>query len=82
MDREEALRRIRDLHREIAYHNKRYYQLDDPEITDAAYDGLMNELAALEEAFPDLASPDSPTGRVGAAPLEKFAPSPHGLPML
>ncbi|HOP35527.1 MAG TPA: NAD-dependent DNA ligase LigA [Syntrophales bacterium] len=82
MDREEALRRIRDLRREIAYHNKRYYQLDDPEITDAAYDGLMKELAALEEAFPDLASPDSPTRRVGAAPLEKFAPSPHGLPML
>jgi len=44
MDREEALRRIRNLRREIAYHNKRYYQLDDPEITDAAYDGLMNEL--------------------------------------
>ena len=82
MDKGKALRKIQDLREEIAHHNRRYYQLDDPEITDDAYDGLMNELAALEKAFPDLITADSPTRRVGAAPLEKFAPFSHGLPML
>lgn len=82
MNREDASRRIEDLRRAIVHHNRRYYQLDDPEISDAEYDGLMNELAALERAFPDLATPDSPTRRVGAAPLDRFPPSLHGAPML
>lgn len=66
----------------IHHHNRRYYQLDDPEISDAQYDALMRELQALEEEFPSLAEPDSPTGRVGAPPLHKFAPVAHLTPML
>jgi DNA ligase (NAD+) len=82
MNREDASRRIEALRRAIVHHNRRYYQLDAPEISDAEYDGLMSELAALERAFPDLATPDSPTRRVGAAPLDKFPPFLHGAPML
>jgi len=70
---------LRDL---IAYHNRRYYQLDDPEISDAAYDLLFTELRQLEARYPELVAPDSPTQRVGAPPLEKFQPFPHPSPML
>ena len=66
----------------IAYHNRRYYQLDDPEITDSEYDQLFRELSDLENSHPELRRPDSPTQRVGAAPLEKFEPSEHLSPML
>ena len=66
----------------IDYHNRRYYQLDAPEISDAEYDGLLRELQALETEFPSLAAPDSPTQRVGAPPLNKFAPVAHLTPML
>jgi DNA ligase (NAD+) len=66
----------------ILYHNRRYYQLDAPEITDANYDGLIRELQALEMEFPLLAAPDSPTQRVGAPPLDKFASVAHLTPML
>ena len=81
-DLETAERRIGELHSLIRYHSHRYYQLDDPEITDAEYDRLMLELLDLEERFPGLASPDSPTRRVGAAPLEKFSAVRHPTPML
>ncbi|MEA3641053.1 MAG: NAD-dependent DNA ligase LigA [Lamprobacter sp.] len=70
------------LRRELAHHNVRYYVLDDPEIPDAEYDRLLRELQALEARYPELITPDSPTQRVGAAPLESFAEVEHRLPML
>ena len=63
-------------------HNYRYYVLDDPVISDAEYDRMMQELKQLEENYPHLASPDSPTARVGAPPLEKFHTAAHTVPML
>ena len=82
MNREEARSRVEELTAIILHHNRRYYQLDAPEISDAEYDGLMRELQALEIQYPDLASPDSPTRRVGAPPLEKFRAVTHLTPML
>ena len=67
-----AKERIRELRTQIEHHNYRYHVLDDPEISDAAYDRLFDELKSLEEAHPELASPDSPTQRIGAAPSERF----------
>ena len=60
----------------------RYYTLDDPSIPDSEYDRLFRELQALEAAHPELQSPDSPTQRVGGAPLAAFAPVRHAVPML
>ena len=77
-----AAHRSEELRSLIAYHNRRYYQLDDPEISDAAYDLLFAELRQLEERYPELTTPDSPTQRVGAAPLDKFQPFLHPSPML
>jgi DNA ligase (NAD+) len=74
--------RAAELRRRIEHHNHRYYVLDDPEISDADYDALLNELRDLEAAHPELRTPDSPTQRVGAAPLAKFAPARHLQPML
>lgn len=82
MDRAETITRIDALREEIAYHNRRYYQFDDPEISDAEYDRLMQELVALEASVPGLDLSDSPTQRVGAAPLEKFGTLTHATPML
>jgi DNA ligase (NAD+) len=82
MDRDAVTGRMRALETAILHHNRRYYQLDAPEITDTQYDALMRELQALEAEFPSLAAPDSPTQRVGAPPLEKFAPVAHLTPML
>ena len=76
------MKRIEDLRRLINYHNRRYYQLDDPEISDVEYDRLMKELFELEQRFPDMDVSDSPTQRVGAAPLEKFSTISHLTPML
>lgn len=79
----EAIRkRVEALREEIEYHNFRYYVLDQPEISDAQYDRLMRELEKLEEAYPELRSPNSPTQRVGAPPLESFEIVRHTLPML
>ena len=75
-------KRIGELRGLIEYHNRRYYQLDAPEIADSEYDLLFRELVTLEEQFPTLRSADSPTQRVGAAPLEKFEPAVHRSPML
>lgn len=66
----------------ILHHNHRYYVLDDPEITDAEYDGLFAELQRIEDAHPELVTPDSPTQRVGAAPLTTFAAIQHTVPMM
>jgi len=82
MELEVAAGRSEELRNLIAYHNRRYYQLDDPEISDAAYDLLFTELRQLEERYPELVTPDSPTRRVGAPPLEKFHPFSHPSPML
>ncbi len=82
MNRPQALKRISELRDLIEYHNRRYYQLDDPEISDYEYDRLMRELADLEERFPDIDRSASPTQRVGATPLEKFSTVTHLTPML
>ncbi|MBI9081800.1 MAG: NAD-dependent DNA ligase LigA [Pseudodesulfovibrio sp.] len=66
---------------QIEYHNHRYYVLDAPEITDAEYDVLFRELAALEEAYPEIDDPNSPTKRVGGKPAEGFVPYEHALRM-
>jgi len=75
-------KRVEKLREEIEYHNYRYYVLDQPEISDAEYDRLMRELERLEEQYPELRSPNSPTQRVGAPPLEAFEIVRHTIPML
>ena len=74
--------RAAELRRQIEHHNYRYHVLDDPEVSDAEYDRLMRELSALEARFPELVTADSPTQRVGAAPLAEFGEVVHRLPML
>jgi DNA ligase (NAD+) len=78
----DASARIERLRREIEEHNYRYYALDRPTISDAEYDRLFRELQELEAAHPELASPDSPTQRVGSAPLPQFESVTHEVPML
>ena len=73
---------IRSLREKINYHNHRYYVLDDPELSDAAFDRLFRELEDLEKQHPEFLSSDSPTQRVGAAPLKTFETVRHVLPML
>lgn len=73
--------RIAELREQIAYHDRRYHELDDPEITDGDYDLLVAELRRLEAEHPELASLDSPTARVGGAPSTAFAPVEHSSPM-
>ncbi len=77
-----AVRRARELARELSRHERLYYVEGRPEITDAEFDALMRELAALEEEFPELASSDSPARRVGGEPAEGFATVTHVSPML
>jgi DNA ligase (NAD+) len=79
---EEIKRRADELRKEIEFHNLRYYQLDSPLISDAEYDRLMQELLAIEHQYPELATPDSPTQRVGAPPVAAFAAVRHEIPML
>jgi DNA ligase (NAD+) len=74
--------KLASLREQIRYHNHRYHVLDDPEISDAAYDRLFRELSDLERAHPELIIPDSPTQRVGAGPHETFTPVRHGMAML
>lgn len=82
MNHPEAEARIRELTKELNSHNHQYYVLDAPTVSDAAYDALLRELEGLEQDFPDLAQPDSPTQRVGSTPLDKFEPLEHSIPML
>ena len=77
-----AKKRIQDLIQEIQLHDYQYYILDNPLIADSEYDLLFRELLEIEKSFPDLVSPDSPSQRVGGAPLEKFASIEHRFPML
>jgi len=74
--------RAEALRKELAEHNHRYYVLDDPLIDDDAYDALLDELRAIEAEHPELRTPDSPTQRVGAPPLERFQQVEHAEPML
>ena len=78
----EALARAARLRAEIARHNHAYYVLDNPTIPDAEYDRLFRELQALEQAHPELITSDSPTQRVGGAPLPQFEQVRHSAPML
>jgi DNA ligase (NAD+) len=75
-------KKIESLHEKIRHHEYRYYVLDDPEITDAQFDVLMNELKKLEAEHPELITPDSPTQRVGGKPREGFVKARHSSPML
>jgi DNA ligase (NAD+) len=72
-----AARRAAELREALRYHSYRYHILDDPEASDAEYDAMMRELVALEETNPGLATPDSPTQRVGATPSDAFSPVTH-----
>ncbi|MGK2964895.1 MAG: NAD-dependent DNA ligase LigA [Tepidiformaceae bacterium] len=74
--------RAEELRSELNIHNYQYYVLDSPMVSDADYDALLNELRAIEAEFPQLITPDSPTQRTGAAPLETFGVIEHRLPML
>ena len=74
--------RIADLRTKLNDHNFRYYVLDDPVISDSQYDELLRELQSLEEAHPELITPDSPSQRVGASPLSAFGSITHRQPML
>src|SRR3990172_5188950 len=78
----DAKARIAQLRAEIEQHNHAYYVLDAPLIPDAEYDRLFRELQSLETQHPELATPDSPTRRVGGKPLDGFAPVRHAVPML
>jgi DNA ligase (NAD+) len=79
---ESAEQRAAELRAQLAHHNRRYYVLDDPEIGDDAYDELLNELRGLEAEHPELRTPDSPTQRVGAPPLDRFEQVEHVEQML
>src|SRR5919106_1463345 len=76
-----AEKRVAELRELVEHHNYRYHALDDPELSDAEYDRLFDELRGLEDEHPELITPDSPTQRVGAEPSEKFPKVEHLVPM-
>jgi DNA ligase (NAD+) len=78
----DPVQRAEELRVAIAHHNRRYHELDDPEIPDAEYDQLVRELREIEETHPDLATADSPVSAVGGAPSATFAPVEHSVPMM
>ncbi len=78
---QEAVRRIEELREIINYHNHKYYVEDSPDISDFEYDRLLRELENLENQYPELITPDSPTQRVGGKPLEGFETVIHRVPM-
>lgn len=80
--RQSIAERAEELRRLIEHHDRRYYQLDAPEISDAEYDSLFRELVSLEERHPELVTTESPTQRVGGAPADRFRAIRHRLPML
>src|ERR1700739_584735 len=77
-----AKREVEKLREEIRHHEYLYYVLDAPEISDAAFDKLLNRLKELEAGHPELATSDSPTVRVGGAPREGFQTGQHARPMI
>jgi DNA ligase (NAD+) len=80
--RAEAKVRVEELRATVDHHRYRYHALDEPEVSDVEYDELMRELRSLEDAFPELITPDSPTQTVGGAVGDLFAPVEHRAPML
>ena len=82
MEEQQAMKRLEVLKKEIARHDRLYYVLDNPEISDYQYDQLMKELLAIEEAFPHLLTADSPSQRVGGEPLKQFESYTHRNPLL
>ena len=78
---EDAKKRASALSAEISYHNDRYYNQDDPDISDYEYDMLLRELENIEAEFPELITADSPTQKVGGSKGEKFSPVAHAVPM-
>lgn len=80
--RSRAARRAEELRSSIAHHRKRYYVDDDPDISDGEYDALERELREIEQAYPELVTPDSPTMRVGGEPAAEFPPFAHATPLL
>jgi DNA ligase (NAD+) len=82
MAKMDTAKRVEALREQIRYHEHRYYVLDDPEISDAEYDALMNELKSAENEHPELLTTDSPTQRVGGKPREGFPKAAHSTPML
>ena len=78
----DAAERLEELRAQIAYHDRRYYELDTPDIPDADYDALVRELRAIEAEHPELVTADSPTQRVAGAPTTRFAPARHLVPMM
>ncbi|HEY9093845.1 MAG TPA: hypothetical protein VIN62_03330, partial [Candidatus Cryosericum sp.] len=82
MDKAAAQQRIQQLKADIERYTYEYYVLDSPSVSDAVFDSLMQELRNLEAEFPDLVTPDSPTQRVGGAPLAGFKTVRHRVPML
>lgn len=81
MEFEQAKKRAYELAKQINYHNDRYYNQDDPEISDYEYDMLLRELENIEAEYPELVTSDSPTQRVGGSKGEKFSPVTHTVPM-
>ncbi len=82
MDSQQAEKHLKDLRAQISRHAHQYYVLDAPLISDGEYDRMFRELLDLEEQFPELVTPDSPSLRVGGEPLKAFAEAKHALPML
>ena len=75
-------KQVSDLRDEINFHNIQYYVYDEPQVTDQFYDQLLRRLQEIEEQYPDVISPDSPTQRVGAEAAQQFEPVEHVIPML
>ncbi len=82
MKKEIAEKKIKTLRKELTHHNYKYYVENNPEISDYEYDQLLKKLEKLEEKYPDLITPDSPTQRVGGEPLDEFQTVKHKIPML
>ncbi|MBU1913486.1 MAG: NAD-dependent DNA ligase LigA [Candidatus Omnitrophica bacterium] len=82
MMKKDIKKKIEELKKQIARHNKKYYADNKPEISDSEYDGLMDDLKKLEESHPEFISPDSPTQRVGGKALKEFKTVEHRVPML
>ena len=81
MTTEEAKNKIQELTEQLNYHNDRYYNQDNPEISDYEYDMMLNQLERLEQEYPQLRKEDSPTNRVGGKASEKFSDVVHTVPM-
>src|SRR3954471_14770014 len=82
LDEKQSAKQIAQLRREIEEHNRRYYEETAPTISDREYDKLYQELVDLEQKFPQFATEESPTRRVGGKPLKQFAQITHRVPML